>query len=117
MIEVAQSHLKSVRLFLDGVHLFSMEPRNDLLSQRAIDEAYCLGEPERQYAVSFTGEGDGSVQIELSASDRSFELRWLDVATSCWGERATISSRGGYMLRAPGSGHWVAVLRGAGGIE
>jgi len=105
-----QRHLRSMREFLDAVHIFRMNPRNDLLSQRVTNEAYCLAEPGQLYAVFFAGDGDGRVQIELTASGRSFELRWLDVATSCWGKKATISSRRDYMLRAPGSGHWVAVL-------
>ncbi|MBC8869627.1 MAG: hypothetical protein H8E44_09425, partial [Planctomycetes bacterium] len=70
----------------------------------------CLAEPGRQYAVFFTGDGDSRVQIELAPSERSFELRWLDIATSCWGARTTVSNSGDYMLKAPGSGHWVAVL-------
>ena len=105
-----QRHLRSMREFLDAVHIFRMNPRNDLLSQRVTNEAYCLAEPGQQYAIFFTGDGDGRVGIELAASGRSFELRWLDIATSCWGQRATVSSRGDYMLRAPSSVHWVAVL-------
>ena len=80
------------------------------LSQRVTNEAYCLAEPGRQNAVFFTGDGDGRVQIELAPSDRSFELRWLDIATSRWGQSTTISNREGYMLEAPDGGHWVAVL-------
>jgi len=105
-----QRHLRSMREFIDAVHIFRMSPRNDLLSQRVTNEAYCLAEPGRRYAVFFTGDGDGCVEIELTASGRSFDLKWLDVATSCWGKRSTISSRRDYMLRAPGSAHWVAVL-------
>ena len=87
-----------------------MNPCNDLLSQRATNEAYCLAEPGRQYAVFFTGDGDDRMQIELAPSERAFELQWLDIATSCWGQRTTVASRGGHMLKTPGSGHWVAVL-------
>ena len=105
-----QRHLRSMREFVDAVHVFRMNPRNDLLSQRVTNEAYCLAEPGRQYAIFFTGEGDGRAQIELAPSKRSFELRWLDIATSCWGQGATVSSPGDYVLKAPGSGHWVAVL-------
>ena len=106
-----------MREFLDAVHIFSMKPSNNLLSGREENEAYCLAEPGRQYAVFFTGESDGHVEIDLTDSERSFELRWLDVATSCWGKKATISSSRDYMLRAPGSGHRVAVLRGSSFIE
>jgi hypothetical protein len=106
-----------MRQFLDAVHIFGTKPRNDLLLQRATNEAYCLAEPGQQYAVFFTGDDDGRVEIELTASVQSFELRWLDVAASRWGRRTMVSSGGDYMLRAPGSGHWVAVLRAATRIE
>jgi len=112
-----QRHLRSMREFLGAIRIFGMNPRNDLLSQREIDEAYCLAEPGQQYAAFFTGNGDGRVDIELTAVGRSLELRWLDIAKSCWSPRATVSGRRNYMLRAPGSGHWVAVLRAATRIE
>jgi len=105
-----QRHLRSMREFVDAAHIFRMNPRNDLLSHRVIDEAYCLADPGQQYAVFFTGDDDRRVRIQLTASGRLFELRWLNIATSCWIERATIPSRGGYMLCAPGSGHWIALL-------
>ena len=105
-----QRHVRSMREFVDAVHVFRMSPRNDLLCERVANEAYCLAEPGRQYAVFFTGDGDGRVQIELAPSKRSFELRWLDIATSCWGRRTTFSSRGDYVLTTPDGGQWVAVL-------
>ena len=109
-----QRHLRSMREFANAVHIFSMNPHNDLLSQRVTNEAYCLAEPGKQYAVFFTGDGDDCVEIELIDSVCSLELRWLDIATSSWSQRATISRRRSYILRAPNSGHWIAVLRGAG---
>ena len=99
-------------MLVDAIHIFSMAPRNDLLSQRTSSEVYCLAEPGRQYAVFFTGDGDGQVEIELIPSGGSLELRWLDIGASRWAKRAEISSSGDYMLKAPDSGHWVAVLRG-----
>lgn len=98
--------------FVTAVDLFSMEPRNDLLSDREDNEAYCLAETGQQYAVFFTGDGDGSVRIELAAVQQSLELRWLDVATSRWTQRSTLRQRGEYLLKTPGNGHWVAVLGG-----
>lgn len=105
-----QRHLRSMREFVDAVHVFQMNPRNDLLSERTTDEAYCMAEPGRQYAVFFTGDGDGRVRIELAPAEDSVELRWLDVTSSRWSLRATVASRGNYMLEAPGTGHWVVVL-------
>lgn len=108
-----QRHLRSMREFVDAVHVFSMNPRNDLLSERVENEAYCLAEPGRQYAVFFTGDGDGRVRIELAPSEGPVQLRWLDIAASRWGQKTAVSRRGDYMLKTPGSGHWVAVLTAA----
>jgi hypothetical protein len=109
----AQSHIRSLKMLVDAIHVFSMEPRNDLLSRRASNEAYCLAEPGRQYAVFFTGDSDGHVQVELAASQVPLRLRWLNVSESRWEAETTVSRRKDYTLKAPGSGHWVAVLRAA----
>ncbi|MHC4404923.1 MAG: hypothetical protein ACYTG0_35195 [Planctomycetota bacterium] len=105
-----QRHLQSMRDFVAAVHLFTMEPHNNLLLDRTDNEAYCLAEPGRQYAVFFTGDGDHSVRIRLFKTERFLELRWLDVATSRWKHQATLAQRGEHKLKAPRTGHWVAVL-------
>ena len=105
-----QRHLQSMREFVASVRLFTMEPRNDLLLDRTDDEAYCLAEPGRQYAVFFTGNGDRSVRIHLSNTDHSLELRWLNVATSRWEHEGTLPRPREYKLTAPHSGHWVAMM-------
>ena len=105
-----QRHLRSMRKFIDAVRIFRMNPRNDLLSQRTTNEAYCLADPGRHYAVFFTGDGDRSVRIELAAPKHSLQLRWLDIAKSHWVQKDLISGVGTCTLKAPGTGHWVAVL-------
>jgi len=105
-----QRHLSSMREFINVVDLFTMKPYNDLLSQRVTNEAYCLAEPGRQYAVFFTGDADRCVRIELAAPMHSLQLRWLNVATSQWVQKDLNSDVETCTLKAPGSGHWVAVL-------
>ena len=105
-----QRHLRSMREFVAAVHLFTMEPRNDLLSDRADNEAYCLAEPGRQYAVLFTGDSDRCVRITMGTLERPFELRWLDLVTSRWEHKGTLTRRGEYTLKTPRTGQWVAVL-------
>jgi hypothetical protein len=105
-----QRHLRSMRELLDSIHLFSMNPRNDLLSQRATDEAYCLAEPGRQYAVFFSGNGDRSVELDLSSAAEELRCRWLDVAQSRWAQEGKTVGKDKCTLRSPGPGHWVAVL-------
>jgi hypothetical protein len=58
-----------MREFVAAVHLFAMEPNNNLLLDRTDNEAYCLAEPGRQYAVFFTGDGDQSVLIYVFLLD------------------------------------------------
>jgi hypothetical protein len=108
--DVAQAHIMSVRLFLDSVVLFSMEPRNDLLTDRGEDEAYCLAELGKQYAVFFSGNGDRSVGLDLSSAEDKLLRRWLNVATSHWAAERVIVSMGQCTLRPPGPGHWIVVL-------
>jgi len=108
---VAEKHLASMRALVTAIHLFTMEPRNDLLSEREPDEAYCLAEPGSQFAVFFTGIDDRSVTLDSSSLAEPFELRWLSVSETRWtkapARRPTKTSR----LHAPEEGHWVAVLR------
>ncbi|HUT87983.1 MAG TPA: hypothetical protein VMY37_00665 [Thermoguttaceae bacterium] len=108
-----QRHLRSMRELANSVHLFSMEPRNDLLAKRVPNEAYCLADPERQYAVFFTGEGDSSVQIRLAQKERPWLLRWLDIASSRWEQETAIPVGADCVLKAPGTGHWVAAVTAA----
>ena len=105
-----QRHLQSMREFVTAVHLFTMEPHNNLLADRTDNEAYCLAQTGRQYAVFFTGDGDHSVRIQLLKTERPLELRWLDVAASRWKHQATLAQLEEHKLKAPSTGHWVAVL-------
>ncbi|MBN2313961.1 MAG: hypothetical protein JXM79_08520 [Sedimentisphaerales bacterium] len=105
-----QRHLRSMQEFLNGIHIFSMTPHNDLLSERAENEAYCLAEPGRQYAVFFTSDADGRVRIKLVPSEHPLQLRWFDIATSRWEQKTTVPPGDTALLKTPSAGHWVAVL-------
>ena len=105
-----QRHLRSMRKFANSIDIFSMEPHNDLLTERDEDEAYCLAEPPNQYAVFFSGNGDRSVVLDLSSAADKLRRCWLDVAHSLWAEKSAVVSKDKCALRAPGPGHWVVVL-------
>jgi hypothetical protein len=95
----------------DKVHLFSMVPSNGLLTQREEDEAYCLAEAGKQAAVFFTGQGDHSIQLDVSSINaEDLKFRWLDVDSSQWNPDPTIHQGPNVTLTSPDSGHWVAVL-------
>jgi hypothetical protein len=106
--ELAQTHLRSLRMVTDAMTLFSTEPRNDLLSDRAENEAYCLAEPGVQYALYFPD--GGAVTLDLSAARGSLQVRWLDIHRSAWQEPETVTGGGAREMKSPGKGPWVAVI-------
>ena len=110
--ELGRTHIRSMGMFRDEVHLFSMVPSNGLLTQREADEAYCLAEEGKQAAVFFTGHGDHSIQLDVSSIyEDDLKFRWLDVASSRWNPDPTIHQGPDVItLTSPDSGHWVAFL-------
>jgi hypothetical protein len=100
-----------MRMLLDAMRIFTMKPHNDLLSHREEDEAYAIAEPGAQYVVYFTGYGDGSVQMDLSAASGHLVERWLDVGNSSWREETVINGSDDHRLTTPGDGQWAVLLR------
>ncbi len=106
--EPARVHIKSLRMLADAMNVFVCEPHNDLLSERSANEAYCLAEPGRQYAVYFPD--GGAVKLDVSAAQGALEVRWLDVARSAWKQPQTVTAAATLELNAPGKGHWAALI-------
>ena len=84
----AQQMIRSAREVTDAFDLFRCEPRNDLLSQREPNEAYCLAEEARQYAVYFPAEG--SVTLDTSQANTALSVRWYNVDRGEWHSARTI---------------------------
>jgi hypothetical protein len=104
----AQATLRAARTLTDAMNVFACEPRNDLLSERSSNEAYCLAEPGNQYAVFFPD--GGQVNLDLSAAEGTFQLRWLDIDRNAWQQPQTFTGSGTLELKTPGTGHWAALI-------
>ncbi len=109
--EAARVHIKSLRMLTDAMQVFTCEPRNDLLVDRSANEAYCLAELGRQYAVYFPDGGE--VMLDISAARGSLQMRWLDIARSVWRPSQAVAAGGKVELKAPGRGHWAVMLQSA----
>jgi hypothetical protein len=107
--EHARIQIKSLRMLTDAMNVFACAPRNDLLSDRTSNEAYCLAEPGRQYAVYFPGTG--LVKLDVSAAGESLQVRWLDISRSAWHEPQTIRGGATLELKTPGKGSWAVLVR------
>ena len=93
--------------------IFTCEPHNDLLSNRAENEAYTIANPGREYAVYFPK--GGSVDVNLSsdgATDaRTVTIRWLNIAKSEWTQEAEIPFGDSITLSALTEDHWAVLIQ------
>jgi hypothetical protein len=107
--ELARTHIRSLRLLTDAMNVFVCEPRNDLLSDRSPNEAYCLAELGRQYAVYFPD--GGAVKLDVSAAKGPLQVRWLDIDRNTWQEPQTVAGGGTLELKTPGPGQWAVLVQ------
>ena len=106
--ELAQTHIRSMKMFTDEFFVFSAEPANHLLSNRELNEAYALAEPGLQYAVYFTDVGD--VDLDLSGESGEWTLTWLDIMASEWQGETVIQAGEILTLDVPDDGQWLALV-------
>jgi len=105
----AQRMIKSAREVTDAINVFACQPHADLLCDRDDNEAYCLAEPGKQYAVYFPR--GGLVTLNLKRAAGSLSLRWHDIDAGTWGKAENVKGGGTIELKTPGDGQWAAVIR------
>ncbi|MBN1562927.1 MAG: hypothetical protein JXA10_03765 [Anaerolineae bacterium] len=87
--EIAQAHLRSMRMLTQEVDVFACEAHNDLLQNRSGNEAHCMAQPGREYVVFFPD--GGNVLLDVSDAKGSLNVRWLDIRQSQWLDADKIS--------------------------
>lgn len=107
--EQGQRMIHAARQVTDELNIFRCEPRPDLLTRCADNEAFCLAEAGQQYAVYFPAGGE--VDLDLSEANGVLELRWYDVDRGGWKDVTEIRAGTSVTLAAPGKGQWTAILR------
>ena len=105
---ISQACLKAARKVESLVKFWDVEPRNDLLDDRAENEAYLAARPGGAYVLYFTD--GGSVKLDLSGGEGRFDLKWIDVGSGEWGNQGTLQSGRDVAVAAPGGGGWIAVI-------
>lgn len=110
--ELARTHIRSMRMLTDELQVFQGEPRNDLLSEREPNEAYCFAVEGRSYAVYFTN--GSAVRLALPERENGWRVRWLNVLESRWETEATLAGGQDNRLSPPGAEQWAALVVPAG---
>ncbi|MFT6806939.1 MAG: hypothetical protein ACJA01_000157 [Saprospiraceae bacterium] len=100
--------VKVVREIEKLVKLWNLEAGNNLLSNREDNEAYLASKTGEVYVVFFTD--GGVVNLDLSAYEKEFEVRWFDVRNGKMISHDEIKGGGTIQLSAPGKLEWVAVV-------
>jgi len=75
----AQRAIAGVREILKKFDIFSSEPADRLLKERAENEAYCLARRGRQWAVYFPSSGRVLLDVSKAGQGSLFEVRWYDL--------------------------------------
>ncbi len=110
--DIAQTHIRSMRMFTGKMDVFNVVPANHLLGNREPNEAYCIAEYEKQYALYFPDGGE--VTLDLSSVETAFEIFWMNILESEWLDSEAIPIQDIVTIRAPGKGQWAALIIPAG---
>lgn len=105
---IAQANIRSARQLTDRIDVFRCRPANDLLQNRARNEAFCFAQPGIEYAIYFTDGGDLFLKSEVDLS-----VEWLHVLTSEWKTPQILPSENGLVhLQTPTAyGYWALLAR------
>ena len=106
--EKAQANIRSMRMLTDKLDVFTCEPHNDLLSDRESNEAYCIANPGKEYAVYFPNGGE--VMLDISSLNKPAAVRWLDIMKSQWVNTRQIKSGSNLKLHCPSQGYWAVLI-------
>lgn len=108
--ETAQQIIQSMRSYVDSADFFNAQPANDLLLDRATDEAYCRAIKNQEYAIFFPKGGEVSLDIDVKIKDIS--IRWIDLQKSEWTERrAEITESNKIIVKSPEGNNWLAFIK------
>jgi hypothetical protein len=91
------------------MNVFVCAPNNHLLGDRSENEAYCLAEPGKQYAIYFPD--GGAVKLDVSAASGPLQVRWLDITSSAWEEPRGAAGAALLELNTPAQGQWAVLVR------
>lgn len=110
--KTAQAHIKSMRTITDEMDIFTCEPHNALLSNRADNGAYTIANPGREYAVYFPNGGSVAINLSAMKNAKMLTVRWLNIAKSEWAQAEEIPFSDSITLSAPTKTHWAVLIQG-----
>ena len=106
---LAQLHIHTMRIFTDEMDIFKTSPSNHLLNDRVPNEAYCLAEEGKQYAIYFPDGGE--VLMDFTEIEGELEIKWMNIVQSTWLKTKTIKGNQQVIITVPGRGQWAVLIK------
>ena len=108
--DLPRSIFKSFHIMRQEIDIFDLEPDTHfrLLANRAPHEAYMAYTPNRQYVLYFPYGGE--VLLNMTATDGTFNLQWLNIHKSELTKPETILAGEIISLSTPDTSHWLALI-------
>ncbi len=100
--------LRAARRVESLVPLWSVEPAQELLSERSANEAYVAAERGRAYVLYFPAGGE--VTLDLSDAPSKLTARWFNIDSGEPGGEQTLRGGAKLVVSPPGKQNWVAVI-------
>jgi len=104
----AVATIRAARKLESIIPLWSVDPANELLSNREENEAYLAANVGRFYAVYFPAGGE--VLVDVSTVKGSLIAHWIDIDSGEWGPTRNLSGGDKISLAAPGKRNWAAAI-------
>lgn len=109
--EIAQAHIKSMRMLLKAFDIFNAMPDPDSkqIADRSDNEAYLMFAANKQWALFFPNGG----RIKLAVPHGNYSVIWLDIEKSKWMKEQKVAvdtDRSTIELQTPDKGHWAVVV-------
>ena len=109
LTDKAVAAIQAARKLESIIPLWSVEPANELLSDRKPNEAYLATNKKRSaYALYFPAGGE--ITIDLSSAKGELTLRWININTGKWGPVKKIKGGGKIKIKSPGKENWAATI-------
>lgn len=107
---LSQKAIKAARIFTNAFDVFSCDPHPELLSRREANEAYCLANPGKEYAVYFPH--GGNVILTIENPNLRMQENWFNPETGEFLDAKNIMSETTIRLASPDTLQaWLVLVR------
>ena len=100
--------IRAARKLESLIPLWSVEPSLELLAGCDPNEAYVAARQGHAYVVYFPSGGE--VELDVTHSNQSFDVRWINIDVGQPGPKSEIQGGGQVVLKSPGKENWVAAI-------